>query len=277
MRRVARTGLLLVALYASMFAWGAAAASAGVFDSVRVSSGDLTTTSTSFVDATGLTLTATTGADRVMVAFSATGAIGASAQAVVTTLLVDGTNVGGAGGLTLLQSATGGQQIGFVGFTYVSDVLSAGSHTFKVQWRSTNSGTTATLYAGSGRPALLSVVEQSSAASSVALHDLTDVNDAGKTAGSVLKYDTATSKWIVGTDSTSSGGGTTVATDGCDGTASANTQCVQLAAPVELQQDTTDRLDLLWWGVWFLAGLTLMVLLAPSMERAFRWWQGGLS
>jgi hypothetical protein len=44
------------------------------------------------------------------------------------------------------------------------------------------------------------------AGGSTTLHALTDVNDAGKTAGSVLKYDTATSKWIVGTDSEGAGG-----------------------------------------------------------------------
>jgi hypothetical protein len=281
LRRVVVTGSLLVALYACMFAWGAAAASAAALDTVRRTSGDLTTTSSAFVDATGLTLTETTGANRVLVTFSGFGQSIDSTNTVEADLAIDGTRAGGTAGLVGVQgqgSSSGTPTRGNLSFSYLTDVLSAGSHVFKIQWRSAT-GTTATLFAGAGAPAALSVIEEPvTAGSATSLHDLTDVNDAGKAAGSVLKYDTATSKWIVGTDSTGSGGGgSTVSTTGCDGTATTNTQCVHLDAPIALQQDTVDRLDLLWWGIWFLSGLTLMHLIAPSMERAFRWWQGGLS
>jgi len=42
---------------------------------------------------------------------------------------------------------------------------------------------------------------------------------------------------------------------------------------ISLDGDSADRLDLAGIGIWFLAGIALMALLAPMMTRAFRWWQ----
>jgi hypothetical protein len=33
------------------------------------------------------------------------------------------------------------------------------------------------------------------------------------------------------------------------------------------------RLDLGWWGAWATVGVLLGLVVAPMMERAFRWWR----
>jgi hypothetical protein len=122
---------------------------------VKRTAGDLTTTSTSFVDATGLTATLTTAAVRCLVTFFATLGAGNASATCAVTLLVDGVNQGGTYGLV----AVGNTTVDFMGsFTFWTDVLSAGSHTIKIQFRN-DSGNTATIRAASNKPAVFQVVE----------------------------------------------------------------------------------------------------------------------
>lgn len=103
-----------------------------------------TTTSTAFVDidATRLALTITTSGGDVMAHFH--GVIGAAAGRVNLDLDVDGVRHAGDDGLTRLDTITAP-----VSFTRLIRGLSAGTHTFRLQWR-VSSGANATLYAGAG-------------------------------------------------------------------------------------------------------------------------------
>ena len=117
--------------------------------------GDLTTTSTSFVDATSLSVTITTAAVRCLVIFSG-NAKNDGANNTAFTLDIDAANQGGTYGLSIVDN-TGGVPCGF---TFLTGVLSAASHTFKVQWR-VDAGT-GTLFASSSvTPATLHVIETS--------------------------------------------------------------------------------------------------------------------
>ena len=40
-----------------------------------------------------------------------------------------------------------------------------------------------------------------------------------------------------------------------------------------LDSDASDRLDLAWYGVWMLAGLTLVLILSPTFVRGFRFFR----
>lgn len=42
---------------------------------------------------------------------------------------------------------------------------------------------------------------------------------------------------------------------------------------VALNAETSNRLDLAWWGAWAIVGLLLSLLVAPMMAAAFRWWR----
>jgi hypothetical protein len=116
-------------------------------------SADYTTTSTSFVDidGTNLSFTITTLARRVKMGFVGSIFTGATAnQQIFLDVTVDGTLQGGTnGGLVGIRSPNDTTQRFYNGsFTYLTDVLSAGSHTFKFQWRvasgtGTITGTTA--------------------------------------------------------------------------------------------------------------------------------------
>jgi hypothetical protein len=48
-----------------------------------------------------------------------------------------------------------------------------------------------------------------------------------------------------------------------------------VSGTVALDSDATQRLDLLWWGVWGLVGLTLVLIFAPAWRRAFQWGTSG--
>jgi hypothetical protein len=105
------------------------------------------TNSTSFVDVdnTNTNVTLDTGANRVMVTLCACANLGA-AGLVFMDLLVDATSVSGGEGIVCVEPAAG--QNHNVGFTWITDALTAGSHTFELQWKvSTN---TATMFAGDG-------------------------------------------------------------------------------------------------------------------------------
>ena len=121
---------------------GASGASNLASGRVVLSSGDLTTTSGTFVDATGLSITITTGARRVLLGFTAQVYNNNTAGAVFLTFAVDGTDQGDTSfGLTgIAQHATATEGLNG-SFTYLTDVLTAGSHTFKVRFHRGSSGT----------------------------------------------------------------------------------------------------------------------------------------
>ena len=101
----------------------------------------ITTTSTSFTDATGLSVTMTTSGGNVMCIF--TGCVSSNgANQTILTLDVDGTDQGATDGLI---SVTANSIATNASFVYVVTGLSAASHTIKIQWRA-NAGTS-TLFA----------------------------------------------------------------------------------------------------------------------------------
>lgn len=138
-------------LAAGNHAWGVSNLASA---SYQRTSGDYTTTSTTFVDVdtTNMTLSITTGAHRVLIGF--TGTIQNNAQDLITyvTVMLDGINLGNASGFVMAQKFSGGASREDGSFAFLTNVLSAASHTFKLQWRV--NGGTATLRGGSsGEPA----------------------------------------------------------------------------------------------------------------------------
>lgn len=107
-----------------------------------------TTTSTSFtdVDATNLSATITTAGGNVLVGFTCV-VDNNGANYNYLNLDVDGATVVGDDGLVVTQEGAAGERQQAV-FTFLVTGLSAGSHTFKLQWKV--SAGTATLYAGAG-------------------------------------------------------------------------------------------------------------------------------
>lgn len=106
--------------------------------------GNYTTTSTSFVDvdSTNMALTITTGARRVMVGFVGSGGNQTVAKLIMLDVAVDGTRQGGAFGLVNAGAdASDTKDRQNLSFTYLTDVLSAASHTFKLQFRIYDTGT----------------------------------------------------------------------------------------------------------------------------------------
>lgn len=112
---------------------------------------DYTTTSTSFVDVDGtnLALTFTTNGGDVLVHFHASVMHTASGR-ICFDVAVDGNRVAGDDGMIggyVPVSASGYPMVQMT-FTRLLTGLSAGEHTFKLQWKT--SGATARLYAGAG-------------------------------------------------------------------------------------------------------------------------------
>lgn len=90
-----------------------------------------TTTSTTFVDVTDHSITMTTGARRVLLTFTACFSNNTNAADVSVTFDIDGTDAGGTEGLNKLTSAAADlKTMGAI--VYLTDVLTAASHTFKV-------------------------------------------------------------------------------------------------------------------------------------------------
>jgi hypothetical protein len=124
-----------------------------VSDSVTRTAGDISVSSTSFVDATSMTLTQTTGARRVLVTvIASSGAIGAS-SVLSLDIDIDGSRQGQVYGLT----SVGVGPIGNLSFTYLTAALSAGSHTFKLQTRTDLSA--CTLKASTNFPLIMQIKE----------------------------------------------------------------------------------------------------------------------
>jgi len=129
----------------------------GVLKSDKASrtSGDLTTTSTTLVDATGMSITLITGARRCLVVVNATGA-NSSAERVILDLEIDGVAQGQTYGLAQISLAA--TETGNLSFAFLTDVLAAGSHTIKLRWRVT--GGTGTLNANTSTGPLVMEVQE---------------------------------------------------------------------------------------------------------------------
>lgn len=125
---------------------------------VKRTAGDFTTASTSFVDVTGMSVTITTGARRCLVAAIVAGTVNNAAGTMAVTLDIDGTDQGGAtnGMLPLGQAIISETQNW--SFMFLTDVLTAASHTFKLRAKVYNAAHTGTIFA-SDPPCILSVVE----------------------------------------------------------------------------------------------------------------------
>lgn len=121
-----------------------------------IDTGNLTTTSTSFVDLAGVTTTITTGAHRVLLGFVGFGSANGASNELVLTFAIDGTAVGGDDGLIAAGGGAGVDRN--LCFTFTTDVLAAGSHTFKVQWFVTSG--TGTVFASTTAPATIYAIEQ---------------------------------------------------------------------------------------------------------------------
>lgn len=104
-----------------------------------------TTTSTTFVDVTGMSITLTTGARRCLIGAVATVDNTTSGQGVRLDIDIDGTRQGGSDGLVAATSYTSNLPTN-ASFTYMTAALTAASHTFKLQFRAT--GGTARIYQG---------------------------------------------------------------------------------------------------------------------------------
>jgi len=115
--------------------------------SYKRTSASYTTTSTTFVDVDGtnMALAITTGARRVLVGFVGTVEQTVDGQLVDFDIDVDGTRVGGTNGLIRHRqyASNGGNTMAEnASFTFLTDALTAASHTFKLQWKvSSGSGT----------------------------------------------------------------------------------------------------------------------------------------
>jgi len=122
---------------------------------VSLTSGNITTTSTSLADLTGATVTFTTGANPIHVSFAATWAQSTTGQTAYFNILVDGAAQFGTNGLIYDATAAG---YGLsVSCAFDTAALSSGSHTIKVQWKV--SAGTGTIYANSTNAAILSAHE----------------------------------------------------------------------------------------------------------------------
>lgn len=118
------------------------------FASYLLNNSDYTTTSSSFVnvDNTNLSLTITTQGGPLLIGFYGSIYHSSASGRVFFDVDIDGTSrVGGDDGLVV---STVSSTVSAVSFLVWKAGLSAASHTFKLQWKTSTS--TATLYAGQG-------------------------------------------------------------------------------------------------------------------------------
>ncbi len=95
---------------------------------------DITTTNTSFEDATGLSVTLTTAGDTVLAVFTGTIGISGAANTIFIDFHDGSTRIGGTEGLIKkLFDGTASETNG--SFSHVITGLTPGSNTIKVQWR----------------------------------------------------------------------------------------------------------------------------------------------
>lgn len=109
--------------------WGAV----GILQSASATrtAGDVTTTSTSFTDLTGATVTLTTGARRCLVLFQCVANNSGAGNNTAFDIAVDGTLQGQTYGLALMAGTSNAT----ITIPFLTAVLSAASHTIKIQWR----------------------------------------------------------------------------------------------------------------------------------------------
>lgn len=108
----------------------------------------ISTTTWTDIDATDLALTIETNGGDVMIGFFGTVAPSADNVYAYFDLMIDGARVAGDDGLLKVGDSDTGNH-GPVSFVYLKRGLTAGSHTFKMQWRRTGAGSM-TIYAGAG-------------------------------------------------------------------------------------------------------------------------------
>lgn len=115
---------------------------------------DVSTTSTSFTDVDGagtdLTLSVTTNGGRLLVGFTGSMSNGGGYRGYLD-VDVDGTRLGlddGVASFSATASATAN-----VSFTAMTGVLSVGTHTVKLQWKTANVAGAVTCYMGAGTAA----------------------------------------------------------------------------------------------------------------------------
>lgn len=123
---------------------------------VKITTGTITTNSASFVDLTGVTVTLTTGAHRVLVILIGTCFnTNAAGGTEFFDIAIDTVRQGGSDGLM----STSGQQNTVLNadLSFMTGVLSAGSHTIKIQWRTTAAN--GNFEASSGSAAWLQIIE----------------------------------------------------------------------------------------------------------------------
>jgi hypothetical protein len=131
--------------------------SALAFSKVVKADSNVSCSSTTFEDVTGLVATVTTGARRVRVSFIGSGsATGSSQRTLYVNLQIDGVDAGGTDGMTQIETNNTGRP-GNLSFSFVSDVLTAGVHTLKIQIKIDNN--TCLLYASAASKAFLIVEE----------------------------------------------------------------------------------------------------------------------
>ena len=133
-------GNWIVTKYQKADGTAVAGGTAPVFGRVVRTAGDITTTSTSLVDVTGATVTFTIGAFPCNVGAAGTVFNDTGAQSVELNIAVDGALELGTEGVRRYTSAAG-YRLG-LGIAHQTAVLTAGSHTIKMQWKvSANTGT----------------------------------------------------------------------------------------------------------------------------------------
>lgn len=124
---------------------------------VTRTAGDLTYTSATFADVTGMSITLTTGARRCLVTVVATVKHTTNTYGVAFDIDIDGTRMGGANTWGLIKAqASGSGYESPLAFSFLTDALTAGSHTFKLQ--AATDGATGTVYA-SDPPLVFAVSE----------------------------------------------------------------------------------------------------------------------
>jgi hypothetical protein len=117
---------------------------------------DFAINSTSMTDVSGLSAAVATGARRARVSFTGTVVNNTgSGRGYGVQVVVDGVLIPGG----LVRASPGSGNDTNMSFSAVTDVLSAASHTFKVQVQTTNAAGSQSLYANAATPAALIVEE----------------------------------------------------------------------------------------------------------------------
>lgn len=119
--------------------------------SVNYTGGDyasLSSTTFADLDATNLSLTLTTGAHRCLIGVVCTATIATAPQSICLDIDVDGSRLGQTFGLQAVDVNHNAKAVNMSFVHQMTNALSAGSHTFKVQYRVT--GNFVTFYASTG-------------------------------------------------------------------------------------------------------------------------------